>query len=346
MLPAILGSLGFSRLTKDRISAEHYNHERKDLQGFFKLPLEIREEIYKYALPQSINPDTRIKSDSPSFEFLANPGNRRTPNHVYSWYKGSMDLLAVNRQINAEASRVFWGTNIFNIVIDSANPVLVIRYLNESSPLLSASKKMMEISEVPRKWLRLIKHVYLVIRRSSDFIYEPNLNRALEAAVSQESNPLIQESIKRKYAKMLRVQKNDLLHKGLLAALQALNLVSPIMRRPEDWNGRALRRAKCVVRDAELVIYPTRHLYKGNVFEIDARIFSEAEYCFQARLSKEAYRIIELKPWCDYNHDPRDWMTSQPLDVRNFGLPLVSSGLIGFVTKAEQGPDEDGLWED
>jgi hypothetical protein len=344
MLPAILESLRISEFTKDGISAEYDSHKQGELRGFFKLPLEIREDIYKYALPQSMNHNTCIKSDNPNFEFLADPGNRRTPNHVYAWYKGNMSLLAVNRQINSEATKVFWRSNVFSIVIDSANPALVIRYFDESSLRFSTSKQMREISEFPKEWLGLIKHVYLVIRRSSDFTYEPNLTRALEAAVLQESNPAIEGSIGRKYAKMLRVQRNNLLHKGLLAALQALNLIPPVTRRPEDWNGRALRRQKCAVRDVELVIYPSRHLYEGKVFEIDAGLRSEAEYCFQARLAKDAYRIIELKPWFDNDHDPRAWMTSQSLDIRTFGLPFVSFGLTGFVTETQSesaAADED-----
>jgi hypothetical protein len=357
-LSTIFGSLGFNT---GGTPSNSKGRGKGDRIGFFHLPLELREEIYKYVLPHSTKSGTRI-TDDPKLHNLAHPPNRRTPNHVYPWRPGTIALLSVSRQVNAEASEIFWSTNIFNIVVDSAHPALVIRYPNKavfgrdsvaqqkwyrqrhsegrvSEPrapqiLYNTSKEMKELEEVPQRWLRRIRHVYLVVRRSSDFTFEPDLTTAWKDAVEDtfagSIDSATRESIKRKYAKMLRVQRNDLLHRGMMTTFKSLNLLPPVTQRPEDWNGKALQRNKCAVRDIEMVIYPNRHLYKENIAETDDGFRSEAEFCFQSRLSKDAYRIITLKPHFNPNNHAR--ARRGPITM---GSPLMST-LTSFRVDTEE----------
>jgi hypothetical protein len=360
MLSFLLDSFDFGSDNQDVTSSELQEHGEKEPEGFFRLPLELREEIYKYALPHSSQSGRTFRASGSNSDIFADPEVRQTPNHVYTWQRGNIGLLAVNHQMNFEARRIFWSTNIFNIVIDSAHPVLVIRYPNEAASklessasrrswgslkrpviLFTSSKAMKELREVPRARLSHINHVYMVIRRSSDYTYEPDMtaamNKALKRKPRTDRDSASAESIKRNFSHTLFAQKHDILSRGLFTAFKALNMIPPATK-PEHWDGRGLRKQKCAVRDIELVIYPTRHLYKENIVEVDTNLRTNAEYCIQSCLAKNAYKIAALKPYFDYNYDPWSFSSKGP---RSMGRSFASA-LVGFeVESSLEGKDGD-----
>jgi hypothetical protein len=89
-----------------------------NLAPFFRLPRELRDEIYMLLLPKCLYG----QDGSTDKEMLECP----TP--VYLWEKGNLQILRVNRQMNWEAEEIFWGTNTFHMILDSRSPRLTITY--------------------------------------------------------------------------------------------------------------------------------------------------------------------------------------------------------------------------
>ena len=62
--------------------------------SLMRLPLELREHVYRHALPHTLSIGTGYKK-------------------VITWYPGDISILATCRQINVEATRVLYATNEF-----------------------------------------------------------------------------------------------------------------------------------------------------------------------------------------------------------------------------------------
>jgi hypothetical protein len=113
-------------------------------------------------------------------------------------------LLAVNRQIRSEALEVFFSTNVFNVVIDSQYPRIVIAYKRKPSmkhlglacdqwsrlgrishpqhgehlvykaaleEVASVNQRGLELKKLPVQHSALIRHVYVVIARETIHAY-------------------------------------------------------------------------------------------------------------------------------------------------------------------------------
>lgn len=149
---------------------------------FFDLPLELREQIYALALPSSVlkSTDTDDKTWPVFYESARGP----LPFHLYEWKPGNLDLLRVNKQMNEEASHVFYRSNVFNVVITDECPQLAMRYVCENAstrtyrPLVPppigpsfltrrAVTRYQDISKVPRHHLQQIRHLFIVISRNA-----------------------------------------------------------------------------------------------------------------------------------------------------------------------------------
>lgn len=62
--------------------------------SLMRLPLELREHVYRHALPHSLSTDTG-------------------DNKIFTWFSGDISILGTCRQINMEATRVLYATNEF-----------------------------------------------------------------------------------------------------------------------------------------------------------------------------------------------------------------------------------------
>jgi hypothetical protein len=149
---------------------------------FFDLPLELREQIYALALPSSIRQN--VDTDDKTWPVFYKSARGPLPNHLYDWNPGHLDLLRVNKQINEEASQVFYRSNVFNVVITDEFPQLAMRYVCEeacsppyrplSPPPVAqvfvtrrAVTRYQDIRQVPRHHLQQIRHMFVVISRNA-----------------------------------------------------------------------------------------------------------------------------------------------------------------------------------
>jgi len=185
---------------------------------FLRLPVEIRFQIYRYVLPRS----KRSKTCHNQVSLLEKAyGRGFEPFYTYVWIAGNMSLLAVNEQVRREALQVFFGSNVFNVLIDNRDPRIVISrfrdpFSGEEPPshagrqsrqgrsnsvslnrhpggvptsqalleLRSVVQHGRELKELPKEHLALIKHVYVVVARNTFLSYrqgQPLLSSAVDS---------------------------------------------------------------------------------------------------------------------------------------------------------------------
>jgi hypothetical protein len=275
---------------------------------FFRLPLELRQQVYRLALPQSISPCAVIPTDATKLQknLLRNPESRTTNDKAYLWRSGNLGLLTVNQQINAEATSIFWSENVFNVIINDAHPHLIIPYDNrsnrgsfsrrkprgvKSSPAFTMSRDMKEIEDVPTEYLRQVRHVCIVMRRGSDMFYEPDIGQLL-ATPSRNENIAETEECKNIVAEEKLLQKMLLLDQGFKAVRSALNLSEPFLSK--RWRYQTPTQSRCAILSAEVIIYPILHTRKGSVVPVMDPVFvQKAGDCFH-HLPKQAQRLMLL----------------------------------------------------
>lgn len=192
-----------------------------------------------------------------------------------------MTLFAVNRQIRSEALDLFFGTNVFNVVLDGLDPRIVIPSKRKPSgpcsdliplahisglsqqyrhfittprggDLLHYGKILLEgnslhhhvisLTNIPEECLRLIRHAYVVIARQTVLAYRPGV------LVSPASNgmPLVEESTWSR--KTMKAHLDEL--RSLLA--RNFDLLHRLLRLENG--GREGGR----LHDLEIVVFPSR----------------------------------------------------------------------------------------
>jgi len=127
--------------------------------------LELREEIYRYALPSSSRTTGKSKS---RFGFNLNESSSDEDedededqeidhfswacrNPLCTWTRGSLALLRSCKRIYSEASIVFYKHNIFNVNIDDDEPELLVRYER------SSNLRFRKISSIKREHVKSIQ---------------------------------------------------------------------------------------------------------------------------------------------------------------------------------------------
>jgi len=129
----------------------------------FRLPLELREEIYRYALPSSSRTTEAAKSrfgfsldhsssdededEVEEVDYL--PWACRIP--LCTWTRGSLTLLRSCKRIYSEASIVFYKYNTFDLNIEDDEPELIVRYERPSN------LKIRKMSSIKREQLRCVQ---------------------------------------------------------------------------------------------------------------------------------------------------------------------------------------------
>jgi len=87
-----------------------------------QLPLELREQMYRYALPHTPEKELEFDCWVPCNEFP-----------YMQWLPGNLVLLRAIRQIYQEATSVFWSANMFEILVLDFGMRLCLEYNNMES---------------------------------------------------------------------------------------------------------------------------------------------------------------------------------------------------------------------
>jgi hypothetical protein len=328
--------------------------EASDACHFFRLPLELRQQIYRLALPRSISPRTSLPLDTSGKQtgFDVEDGNRATANYTYTWRAGNLCLFAVNQQINNETTKIFWSENVFNIIINDAHPYITTAYDNtpacgsclgrkhqqtKSSPTFTLSKDVKAIKDIPTKHLRQVRHLFIVVRRGSDMLYEPEIGR-LMATRTNNHNLAQTEELREALAEELLLNKMQLLNQGFKAVHSALNL--PELFLSKKWHYQQRAQSGCRLQDVEIVMYPTLHLRKGSVVPtMDPALAKKVADSFQ-HMPEKARKLILLS----LSYGPVTWSfspiskvwpfcQSTDFDISRLPLPPVFSEWICYGKK-------------
>lgn len=122
-----LDASGHARADASCIMSATKPIERQAPLGFLDLPGEIRNEIYRYVLLVDRNPYHRRRAWSGlNFEALK--------------YNMSISVLFVSRQINLEASSIFYGANNL-VIIQDTNYFLFEKVLDRNLPVVACTHK-------------------------------------------------------------------------------------------------------------------------------------------------------------------------------------------------------------
>ncbi|OCL03559.1 hypothetical protein AOQ84DRAFT_442666 [Glonium stellatum] len=146
---------------------------------FMNLPAEIRIMVYEYVLPSSDRgPPIPLKDSSNPEETIALP-QWRMQYPLCQWNLGNMSLLRTSKQVRAEASHVFWSTNIFDIVLTPLGAFIDLCYRDESCPDGRPSRACKNVGEVPLDYFKLVRRLCIA--------FPAYTNTALESGIMLQS---------------------------------------------------------------------------------------------------------------------------------------------------------------
>lgn len=113
-----------------------YRVEGQQQSPFFRLPVELREQVYRFVLPRSYRKSTGIRRDEFGFEEewgRTNYNARRRWQEFEQfplclWTRGDLVLLRICRRISNEAAPLFYKNNMFEMSVRGDEPELRIAY--------------------------------------------------------------------------------------------------------------------------------------------------------------------------------------------------------------------------
>jgi len=230
-----------------------------------------------------------------------------------------MSLLAVNQQIRREALKTFFGSNVFNVYIDSQEPRISISYFRDpfngeehrsrirrqssrarsnsiglrrnaglptSQALLelrSVVQRGIELKELPKEHLALIQHVYIVVARTPFLSYQqgfPLVSARVDAATGQ----LWTAEKKAAYS----AETSRILIDALKTVHQRLGFSN---------------RGECIgnLQDIEMTVFPYRNPW-GIGCTLDNRVLGYIEWAEKRFGWENKCKIRKLRPLIDSSH--------------------------------------------
>lgn len=133
-----------------------------------RLPLELRQHIFSYLLPTTLehsdpNPlasharnFSAVKKRSEKGMVIPAPGERRGPTHVV-WRRGNVHLLSVCRQIHDECADLLYGSNTFLLFVTYSGITFRFSWLLKSGFAPNRRYNFLEL--LPKKYLCLLRRV-------------------------------------------------------------------------------------------------------------------------------------------------------------------------------------------
>lgn len=279
---------------------------------FLRIPPEIRMEIYRMVLPRSVQRKT-VQGQS---TLQKGPGRGPEPFCLYTWTSGSLSLLAVNRQIRAEALEVFYGTNVFNVIIDDQYPRLAIAYrhgpsrnrlgltryqrsrLRQSShpqhrerfhykttleEVASVSQRVIEITDLPPESLAFIRHVYIVIARETVYAYQMRspIGDMINQSITARTRTPWNDGSKREYLSKRRA----LLTQGLKCFYQCFK--------------SSHRRSNQPQLDLEITVFPSREPWGKGYLMVDEKLLERMRRALRRLVQNDQCEIRIMRAVVD-----------------------------------------------
>lgn len=262
---------------------------------FLQLPLELRQKVYGYLLPRTmdrkdVNP---LASHARNFSAVQKRGARgmklpqttepsaKTPSHV-TWQPGNIRLLSVSRQVHDECAEMMYGSNTFLLFVTYSTITFRYSWLLKSG--LSPTRRYTFLELLPRQYLALIKRVIVNIDHVDSYTgmikfnvsgaglthgLRKQVQRLVNALQSFESTDMPSSSChKRRLTKInIRVSNGN-------AVLDQIK--SEIVRKRE---GRIR-----VVKDLEEMLEPFRDLRGVRSVQIDGAVTDEFSKILAAKM--------------------------------------------------------------
>jgi len=281
-----------------------------------RLPVEIRFQIYSLVLPRSKRSKTCRDQTTLSQKVQ---GRGFGPFYTYVWIPGSMSLLAVNQQIRREALKIFFGSNVFNVYIDSQEPRISISYFRDpfngeeypsrierqssrarsnsiglqrnaglptSQALLelrSVVQHGIELKELPKEHLALIQHVYVVVARTPFLSY-------------QQGFPLVSAGVDAATARLWTAEK-----KAAYSAERCRILIDAIKTVHQRLGFSNRGECNGNLQDIEMAVFPYRNPW-GIGCTIDNRVLEYIEWTVKRFGWGNKCKIRKLRPLIDSSH--------------------------------------------
>ncbi|KAF2866616.1 hypothetical protein BDV95DRAFT_679922 [Massariosphaeria phaeospora] len=184
---------------------------------FLRLPLELRQQIYRQILPHTSTFDLRLQirterspSRSPerteyNLTFVRRAlgdgvwkmqktlpkTDRETGNDVV-WLRGNISILAVSRQIHEECADMLYGDNMF--VVDVAFDRIQFRYRWRTASYLTPNRDILFLEHFSQRNLLRIKNYVINVEHVDDYTGMVKYNhggRGLTAGIRQKVNELM-----------------------------------------------------------------------------------------------------------------------------------------------------------
>ena len=180
---------------------------------FLRLPIELRRQIYRYILPSTSNIDVRAQRGSGEPEkkeykltFVRQsfgdalwqmqktfPRTDREVGNDIVWRRGTIAILAVNRQIHEECVDMIYGENIF--VIDVAFDSIKFRYKWLLPSRLTPNRTYSFLDHFSQRNLMRVKNYVINVEHVDDYTGMIKYNcggRGLTAGIRHQVENLVE----------------------------------------------------------------------------------------------------------------------------------------------------------
>ncbi|KAK4983504.1 hypothetical protein LTR50_007177 [Elasticomyces elasticus] len=138
------------------------NTRRKSTFPILRLPIELRQYIYSYVLPNTEITETPHPLSSLFQRFTNAPrsaGTRFQDNIV--WRKGTTSILSASKQLHDECAEILYGNNVFVLFLTYDSIGFRFRWLLSSGLAPSRNHEFLDL--VPSHYLKLIKRLVISV---------------------------------------------------------------------------------------------------------------------------------------------------------------------------------------